>query len=83
MTMILLRFGNWPLTINIAYIGSMAADLAMLGAPAAARSPFEWIIYGGGFILAAVTGLYFAGRAQKVLDSVPPSPDQIIPRQER
>lgn len=66
--------GCWPLTINIVYIGSMAADLATLGTPeAAVRSPLEWAVYGAGFVLAALTGIYLARRASQVLDKQPES----------
>ncbi len=66
--------GCWPLTINIVYVGSMAADLATLGTPeAAARSPFEWFVYGVGFVLAAASGIYLAWRAKQVLDRQPSS----------
>ena len=61
--------GCWPLTINIVYVGSMAADLATLGTPeAVVRSPFEWGVYSVGFVVAAVTGIYLAWRAKAVLD---------------
>jgi uncharacterized membrane protein YdjX (TVP38/TMEM64 family) len=62
--------GSWPLTINIVYIGSLAADLAKLGMPGVARSPLGWTIYTGGFIVAALTGIYFARRARQVLGNL-------------
>lgn len=72
--------GSWPLTINIVYIGSLAADLAKLGMPGVTRSPVEWVIYASGFIVAALTGIYFARRAQQVLENITtPAPDQDRP----
>jgi uncharacterized membrane protein YdjX (TVP38/TMEM64 family) len=72
--------GSWPLTINIVYMGSLAADLAKLGMPGVARSPIEWTIYASGFILAALTGIYFARRAQQVLGNITnPASDPNLP----
>lgn len=66
--------GCVPLTINIVYVGSLAADLATLGTPeAAARSPLEWALYGSGFVLAAVAGICLAWRSNQVLDKQPGS----------
>lgn len=66
--------GCWPLTINIVYVGSMAADLATLGTPEeAVRSPIGWVIYGSGFLLAAAAGIYLAQRAKQSLDKQPVS----------
>jgi uncharacterized membrane protein YdjX (TVP38/TMEM64 family) len=71
--------GSWPLTINIVYIGSLGADLAKLGIPGVARSPVEWTIYATGFIVAALTGIYFARRAQQVLENITtPAPGQVL-----
>jgi uncharacterized membrane protein YdjX (TVP38/TMEM64 family) len=64
--------GCWPLTINIVYVGSMAADLATLGTPEAiVRSRFEWVIYSVGFVVAAAMGIYLAWRAKRVLEKHP------------
>ena len=47
--------GIIPLSLHNVWLGSIAAGITVPGGHIAARSPFEWVLYGGGFF--AVIGL--------------------------
>jgi uncharacterized membrane protein YdjX (TVP38/TMEM64 family) len=72
--------GIWPITMTNVYIGSITADLALLGTTGSTKSGFEWLVYGGGFVIAVVAIAYINRRAQRALapymDAAPPSQKQ-------
>ena len=47
--------GIIPLSLHNVWLGSIAAGITVPGGHIAARTPFEWVLYGGGFF--AVIGL--------------------------
>jgi len=47
--------GIIPLSLHNVWLGSIAAGITVPGGHIAARTPFEWVLYGGGFI--AIVGL--------------------------
>jgi len=59
--------GIWPISITNVYIGSVTADLAMLGTSDNARSGVEWLIYVGGLIIAIIGVVYISHLAQRAL----------------
>lgn len=59
--------GIVPFTVTNVYLGSIAADLATLGAVPASRSGLEWLVYGAGFMVAVAALIYFARLARKAL----------------
>ncbi len=60
-------FGIIPITVANVYVGSLAADLALLGTPGVARSDVGWAIYGAGFVVALGTTIYLTRLARKAL----------------
>ena len=60
-------FGIIPITVTNVYVGSLVADLALLGTPGAARSDIEWAVYGAGFVVALGTTIYLTWLARKAL----------------
>jgi uncharacterized membrane protein YdjX (TVP38/TMEM64 family) len=59
--------GCIPFSLHNVYLGSMAADLASLGAGELDRSPLQWGIYGAGFVATVVAVLYCSRLAQRAL----------------
>ncbi len=59
--------GFIPFSIYSVYLGSIAADLSTLGARSADRSPLEWALYGGGFVIAVIAVIYFGRLARRAL----------------
>ncbi|MGB5339748.1 MAG: TVP38/TMEM64 family protein [Gammaproteobacteria bacterium] len=59
--------GVIPLSLNSVYLGSITADIAMLGSRNGQRSPLEWTIYGIGFVVAVAALIYFNRLAQRAL----------------
>jgi uncharacterized membrane protein YdjX (TVP38/TMEM64 family) len=51
--------GIVPFSLNNVYLGSIAADIAMLGLRDAQRTPLEWTVYGLGFLAVVVSLFYF------------------------
>ena len=47
--------GIIPLSLHNVWLGSIAAGITVPGGHIAARTPFEWVLYGGGFL--AIIGL--------------------------
>ena len=47
--------GIIPLSLHNVWLGSIAAGITVPGGHIAARTPFEWVLYGGGFL--AIVGL--------------------------
>lgn len=61
-------FGIMPITFFNVYLGSLAADLTMLGARDSPRSGLEWGLYGLGFLIMVVALVYITQHARKALD---------------
>ena len=59
-------FGIIPITVFNVYLGSLAANLAML-TTRDAKSPWEWAILGGGLIIAIIVVIYSTRLAQRAL----------------
>lgn len=59
--------GIIPLSVNSVYLGSIAADIATLGARSADRTPLEWSLYGVGFLVAVGVVLYLNRLARRAL----------------
>lgn len=59
--------GFIPFSVHNVYLGSIAADLSTLGARNAGRSPFEWGLYGAGFVATVITVLYLNRLARRAL----------------
>lgn len=59
--------GIVPFTVTNVYLGSIAADLATLGAAPVSRSRLEWLVYGIGFVVAVAALIYFTRLARKAL----------------
>jgi uncharacterized membrane protein YdjX (TVP38/TMEM64 family) len=66
-------FASWvgmmPGTIMYVYIGSLAGDLASLGAGQRTRTTGEWILYGIGLLATAVVTVFVTWLARKALSS--------------
>ncbi|MFH1723077.1 MAG: TVP38/TMEM64 family protein [Elusimicrobiota bacterium] len=64
-------FGSWlgmiPGTVMYVYIGSLAGDLAALGAGGRARVPEEWAFYGAGLLATVVVTVSVTRIARKAL----------------
>jgi uncharacterized membrane protein YdjX (TVP38/TMEM64 family) len=59
--------GVVPFTITNVYLGSLAADLSMLGLRHVGRTRLEWTVYGFGFVMTMVAAIYFSRHAKKAL----------------
>lgn len=59
--------GIIPLTVNNVYLGSIASDLATLGAMDSERTPTQWALYGVGFVLAVVAVIGLTRMARRAL----------------
>lgn len=59
--------GIVPATLINAYIGSIAADLAMLGTQRFPQSPAHWALYLSGFVVGLAAFSYLAHRARRAL----------------
>jgi uncharacterized membrane protein YdjX (TVP38/TMEM64 family) len=64
-------FASWlgmiPGTGMYVYIGSLAGDLAALGAGGHTRTTAEWVLYGVGFLATVVVTLFVTRVARKAL----------------
>lgn len=60
-------FGIVPFTVTNVYLGSIAADLATLGAGRAARSWLDWLVYSVGFVTTVAALVYLVRLAQRNL----------------
>jgi len=60
-------FGIIPFSIHNVYLGSIAADIATLGARHGDRSVIEWTLYGVGFFATVAIVFYFNYLAQRAL----------------
>lgn len=65
-------FASWigmmPGTVMYVYIGSLAGDLAGLGAQGRARTPAEWALYAVGFAATAAVTVYVTRIARAALE---------------
>ena len=59
--------GIIPFSLHNVYLGSIAADIAMLGARGSDRTPLEWSLYGGGFLVAVGIVIYLGRLANRIL----------------
>lgn len=59
--------GVIPFSLHNVYLGSLAADLSMLGVRESGRSPLEWLIYGAGFVGTIVAVVFLNRLARKAL----------------
>jgi uncharacterized membrane protein YdjX (TVP38/TMEM64 family) len=66
-------FASWigmiPGTMMYVYIGSLAGDLASLGAGGRARTTVEWILYGIGLLATVAVTVFVTRLARKALSS--------------
>jgi uncharacterized membrane protein YdjX (TVP38/TMEM64 family) len=64
-------FASWlgmiPGTVMYVYIGSLAGDLATLGAGGRTRTTGEWILYGAGLVATVVVTVFVTRLARKAL----------------
>ncbi len=60
--------GLVPYSVHNVYLGSIAANLATLGQREIGRSPTEWALYGGGFVVTIVAVVYLNRIAQRALE---------------
>ncbi|TCK18648.1 putative membrane protein YdjX (TVP38/TMEM64 family) [Thiogranum longum] len=59
--------GVIPLSLNNVYLGSIAADVAMLGTRNTGRTPLEWGLYSAGFLVAVGVVVYLGRLASRTL----------------
>ena len=59
--------GFIPFSVHNVYLGSLAADVATLGAHHAERSPLEWTLYGAGFVVTVIAVIYISRLARRAL----------------
>ena len=60
--------GIIPFSLHNVYLGSLAADITLIGTRNSARTPLEWTLYGIGFIVAIAAILYLNRLASKGLE---------------
>lgn len=61
--------GVIPFSLHNVYLGSLAADLSTLGAREGGRTPFEWAIYGAGFLGTVLAVVFLNRLARRALAS--------------
>ncbi|MEX2482794.1 MAG: VTT domain-containing protein [Gammaproteobacteria bacterium] len=59
--------GFIPYSLHNVYIGSLAADLSIIGARDLSRSPLEWAVYLTGFVVAVIAVVYCSRLARRAL----------------
>ena len=59
--------GFIPFSVHNVYLGSIAADLATLGAQHAERTPLQWVLYASGFVITVVAVIWISHLAQRAL----------------
>ncbi len=60
--------GMMPGTVMYVYLGSVAGDLASLGAKHGSKTPAEWMIYGVGLMATIAVSVYVTRIARKALN---------------
>lgn len=68
--------GMFPATVMYVYIGSLAADIATLGADDAGRGPLAWALYGLGFAATVAVTVLVTRVARRALTSVVDAPGE-------
>lgn len=59
--------GFIPFSVHNVYLGSIAADVTTLGLRNTERTGFEWILYGGGFVMTVIIVFYLNRLARRAL----------------
>ena len=59
--------GVIPLSLHNVWLGSIAAGITVPGGHIAARTPFEWVLYGGGFLVIVGLIIYLNRLARRAL----------------
>ncbi|MEP4545729.1 MAG: VTT domain-containing protein [Saccharospirillum sp.] len=59
--------GFIPFSVHNVYLGSIAADVTTLGLRNTERTGFEWILYGGGFVMTVIIVFYLNRLARQAL----------------
>jgi len=59
--------GFIPFSVNNVYLGSIAGDVVTLGQREIGRTPVEWALYGGGFLVTVFTVIYLNRLARRAL----------------
>jgi uncharacterized membrane protein YdjX (TVP38/TMEM64 family) len=59
--------GIIPLSLHNVWLGSIAAGITVPGGHIAARTPFEWVLYGGGFLVIVGLVAYLNHLARRAL----------------
>lgn len=59
--------GIIPFSLHNVYLGSIAADIATLGARSADRTPLQWALYGAGLLATIVAVIYLSRLAHRAL----------------
>ncbi|MDP1708067.1 MAG: TVP38/TMEM64 family protein [Gammaproteobacteria bacterium] len=59
--------GIIPFSLHNVYLGSIAADIATLGARSAERTPLQWTLYGAGFLVTIALLIYISRLARRAL----------------
>jgi uncharacterized membrane protein YdjX (TVP38/TMEM64 family) len=59
--------GFIPFSVHNVYLGSLAADITTLGAQHTERTPLEWALYVGGFVITVVTVAWIGHLARRAL----------------
>lgn len=59
--------GIIPFSLHNVYLGSIAADIATLGARSAERTPLQWALYGAGFLATIALLVYLNRLARRAL----------------
>ncbi|MFP5344728.1 MAG: VTT domain-containing protein, partial [Gammaproteobacteria bacterium] len=59
--------GVIPFSLHNVYLGSIAADIATLGARSGERTPLEWGLYGAGFLAAVAAVIILSHLARRAL----------------
>ncbi|MDZ7750108.1 MAG: TVP38/TMEM64 family protein [Gammaproteobacteria bacterium] len=59
--------GFIPFSVNNVYLGAIAGDVVTLGEREIGRTPLEWALYGGGFLVTVFTVIYLNKLARRAL----------------
>ncbi len=60
--------GIIPFSLHNVYLGSLAADITLIGTRNSTRTPLEWALYGIGFVVAIIIILYLNRLASRALE---------------
>ena len=66
-------FASWigmlPITVAYVYIGTLGADLALIGPCITCHTPLEWGLIVGGFLVTGIATLFITRSTKKILNS--------------